>query len=101
DVSDRIELFIAFDSADEHRTFEQAGFAPIASLSDLVESETLSSFTPVFSDSEERGHEDLSSIDAWTSAHGFRPEHVNVVPAGTYANTADFTVAVARRGADR
>ncbi|MGO1796746.1 MAG: isoleucine--tRNA ligase [Microbacterium gubbeenense] len=101
DVSDRIELFIAFDSADEHRTFEQAGFAPFASLSDLVESETLSSFTPVFSDSEERGHEDLSSIDAWTSAHGFRPEHVNVVPAGTYANTADFTVAVARRGADR
>ena len=112
DVSDRIRLAIAFDSADDRAVFGTFESMPFGSpLASLVQEETLSvSFEPVLNDpvelarlgdpqdaDENLEREDFSTADAWVREFGFRPEHVNVIGAGTYANAGALSIAVARQ----
>ncbi|MGI6879794.1 isoleucine--tRNA ligase [Microbacterium sp. gxy059] len=98
DVSDRIGLSIVFDSAEDASVFPLRGPSEAKPNTVMLMEETLTSFFSPIVRSAETGPD--QTVDDWESSHGFRPEHVALVPAGTYANKGALTIAVSRQPQD-
>lgn len=91
DVSDRIRLHLIFvaehDGEAVRRAFDVAGVA----------AETLAVQSSVLIAGDDIAEPLSATDDTWfTAEFGAEPEYIGHVPAGTYANTGDFFVAVSR-----
>src|SRR5699024_12063327 len=96
DVSDRLRLYLRFESADDAAVFPTCGGRDEKPNTVMLMTETLATF---FDAQVRTEGADVSTREAWEQAYGFQPEFVNVVTAGTYANAGDVTIAVARQEA--